>query len=331
MTAAASFIEGLLHPIAAELRDPSVSEILINGHLEIFVERGGRLERSSSVFASDDELLSALRAVSQSLGRRFGATDPILEGRLPDGSRIEALLPPLVTRGAHVAIRRHRATKITMQRLLEIGSIEQSQYEFLRAALLAKKNVLVAGGTGSGKTSLLNCLASLIPPEERIVTIEDARELMLQQPHVVSLEARPADEEGEGAVGIPQLFRATLRLRPDRIVIGELRGEEAFELIQAMTSGHGGSMSTLHASSPRDALRRLESMALERGLLLPLAALREQIASAVHVLVQVDRLSDGSRRVTQVARVLGLGPQGEYEISPASPGAEVTPEAGHGS
>lgn len=311
---AAGFISRLLAPIAQELADEQVSEILINGRDEIYVERAGRLERSASSFSSDDALLSALRAVAQSLGHQLSAQSPILEGRLPDGSRIEAILPPLVARGPHASIRRHRAAHLSVDRLVQLGSITQAQRDYLRLALLARRNVLLAGGTGSGKTSLLNCLASLIPDEERIVTLEDARELSLHKSHVVSLEARPADAQGKGAVGISELFRATLRLRPDRIVIGELRGAEAFELIQAMSSGHGGSMSTLHASSPRDALGRLEAMAMERKLDLPLVALRKQIASAVDVLVQVERRVDGRRLVTQLAEVEGLDAAGEYLI-----------------
>jgi pilus assembly protein CpaF len=311
-----SFVRGLLEPIAPLLDDPSVSEVLVNGPEEIHVERAGRLERTERRFADVEALRAALRAVAQSLGRPLSDEQPVLEGRLPDGSRIEAILPPLVAVGPCVAIRRHHKSHLTLARLIELGSITAAEVESLGRALGARKNVLVSGGTGSGKTSLLNCLASLIDPLERIVSIEDARELALHQPHVVSLEARTGSDRGLSPVSIADLFRATLRLRPDRIVIGELRGREAFELIQAMTSGHGGCMSTLHASSPLDALCRLEAMALERDVPLPLEALRRQIASAVDVIVQVERCRDGRRRVVELAEVVGLDAEGHYALEP---------------
>lgn len=308
------FVSSLLAPVESLLADPSVSELLINGPDVIFVERAGRLERATERFADRAALEAALSAISQYLGRPLGPERPILEGRLPDGSRIEAVLAPIAAGGPCVAIRRHQKVELTLARLLELGSITERAVAFLERALVQRENVLVAGGTGSGKTALLNCLASLVPPGERVVTLEDARELCLQLPHVVALEARPPDERGRGAVGIPALFRATLRLRPDRIVIGELRGAEAFELIQAMTSGHGGCLSTLHASTPHDALARLEAMALERDLAIPLTALRRQIASAVHVVVQVERTGTGVRRVVDVARVRGLDEAGNYAL-----------------
>lgn len=308
------FVGSLLAPVGALLADPTVSELLINGPDVIYVERAGKLERAPVRFADGEALEAALLAVSQYLGRPLGPERPILEGRLPDGSRIEAVLAPIAAGGPSVAIRRHQKVELTLTRLLELGTITERAVEFLEHALLHRENVLVAGGTGSGKTALLNCLASLVPPSERVVTIEDARELGLPLPHVVSLEARPADERGRGAVGIPELFRATLRLRPDRIVIGELRGSEAFELIQAMTSGHGGCLSTLHASTPHEALLRLEAMALERQLAIPLAALRRQIASAVQIVVQVERMRSGARRIVDIARVRGLDEAGNYMI-----------------
>lgn len=313
-SAAAAVIAGLLAPLDREMNDPSVSEILVNGPRSIFVERSGRLERSEARFDDDAHLLSALRAVAQTLGRTLDRESPILEGRLPDGSRIEAVLPPLVAHGPHVAIRRHRPTTFSLAALVEKGFISGEDLSVLEAALGDHENVLVSGGTGSGKTTLLSALASLIAPEERIVTIEDAREISIPRPHVVSLEARPADPDGSGAVGIDELFRATLRLRPDRIVIGELRGAEAYSLVQAMTSGHGGSLSTLHASSPRDALARLESMALSHPHVVPLAVLRGQIASAIDFVVQVERSASGQRGVQAIARVRGLDPAGNYRV-----------------
>lgn len=310
----ADFVEGFFLPIRAELTDPQVSEVMINGPLNIFVERHGRLERTASKFASRSELLSALRAVAQFLGRPFDAMHPILEGRLPDGSRLEAILDPLAADGPCVAIRRHQQDTMNWEKLLELDAIDARGLQVLQRCTHQKLNLLVSGGTGSGKTSLLRCIAALIPETERIVSLEDARELHLSQPHVVSLEARPADEKGRGGIKIGDLFHATLRLRPDRIVIGELRGGEALDLIQAMTSGHGGCLSTLHASTPLDALRRLETMALYRGLEIPLTALRAQIASAVDVIVQVERCQGGRRWVRSISRVLPLNAEGGYRV-----------------
>lgn len=309
----AEFVEGFFGAIASELADPSVSEILINGPGQVFVERKGKLEPSPHRFSCEAELLCALRSVAQFLGRPLGPGQPILEGRLPDGSRLQAVLPPLAEGGPCVAIRRHRVDSLTFEQLVETDAISAQGVELLRAAVLKKKNILVSGGTGSGKTSLLRCIASLSPADERIVTIEDARELHLQLPHVVSLEGRPGDARGRGGVSIGDLFVATLRLRPDRIVIGELRGGEALDLIQAMTSGHGGCLSTVHASSAPDALRRLETMALYRGIDLPLAALRSQVASAVDLIVQVERTSSGRRWVAGVSEVLPLDNAGGYQ------------------
>jgi pilus assembly protein CpaF len=312
----ADFVEGFLAPIRTDLADATVSEVLINGAHTIFVERRGRLEPSTSKFSSRAELLSALRAVAQFLGRPFDVMHPILEGRLPDGSRLEAILDPLAANGPCVAIRRHQQDTMNWERLIELDAIDARGLQVLQRCTDQKLNLLVSGGTGSGKTSLLRCIASLIPEAERIVSMEDARELHLSQPHVVSLEARPADEKGRGGVKIGDLFHATLRLRPDRIVIGELRGGEALDLIQAMTSGHGGCLSTLHASTPLDALRRLETMALYRGLAIPLTALRSQIASAVDVIVQVERCHDGRRWVRSISRVLPLDAEGGYRVRP---------------
>lgn len=310
----ADFVEGFLAPIREDLHDPGVSEVLINGAETVFVERSGRLERSTSRFAGRGELLSALRAVAQFLGRPFDALHPILEGRLPDGSRLQAVLDPVASEGPCVAIRRHRMDSLSWEKLIELEALDARALEVLQRCSDERLNLLVAGGTGSGKTSLLRCIASLVPDAERIVCLEDSRELHLTQAHVVSLEAHPADEKGRGGIKISDLFHATLRLRPDRIVIGELRGGEALDLIQAMTSGHGGCLSTLHASSPLDALRRLETMALYRGLELPLVALRSQIASAVDVIVQVERCNDGRRWLRSISRVLPLDAEGGYRV-----------------
>ncbi|HXS17833.1 MAG TPA: ATPase, T2SS/T4P/T4SS family [Polyangiaceae bacterium] len=312
------FVEGFFAPIAAHFADPSVSEIMINGPSLVFIERKGTISKSEARFPHRAALVSALRATAQYLGRPFDELHPILEGRLPDGSRIEAILDPVAQAGPCVAIRRHQTASVTLAQLVQWGALSQQVVQLLQGYSIGAKNIIVSGGTGTGKTSLLRCIASLIPADLRIVTIEDARELALPHPNVVSLEARPADERGRGALDTGQLFAATLRLRPDRIVIGELRGAEAMDLVQAMTSGHGGCLSTLHASTPLDALRRLETLALFRGLSLPLAALRSQIAAAVDVIVQVERTRDGRRRVSEVVEVLPLDQQGQYQLKPAA-------------
>lgn len=306
-SALASFVTGFFDPVGQLLSDSEVSEVLINGPRSIYVERRGTLSPVSCVFESEGALLSALRAVAQYLGRPLDAEHPILEGRLPDGSRLQAILAPLAAGGPCVAIRRHRTESLSWEQLVEWGAISHVAREELEQYVLQKKNILVSGGTGSGKTSLLRCVAALTPPEERIVTIEDARELHLNLPHfhlphVVSLESRPGTN-GAAPIAIRDLFVATLRMRPDRIVIGELRAGEALDLVQAMTSGHGGCLSTIHASSPEDALRRLETLCLLSGIELPLAALRAQIASAVDVVVQVERTAGGRRWVRSIAEV----------------------------
>ncbi len=300
------FAETLLQflaPIRPFLDDPTVSEVMINGPRQIFIERRGRLELTEARFQSDEDLAAALLNMAQYVGKHVDAHHPILEGRLPDGSRVEAILPPASPDGPHVAIRRFSRDALTMDKLLGFDALTPDAAELLRAMVHSKLNVLVAGGTGSGKTSLLNALSSFIPPYERVVVIEDSRELKLQQAHVVALEARPPDPRGRGQVSVRDLFRATLRMRPDRIVVGEIRGGEALDLIQAMTSGHGGCLSTLHATHPRDTLSRLETMAMMSDVQMPLLALRIQLASAVDVIVQVCRMPNGSRKVTHITEV----------------------------
>jgi pilus assembly protein CpaF len=310
----AQSVHGFFAPIRRFFEDPSVSEILINGPRTIFVERSGALARVDAEFPSEEALLSALRNVAQFVGRPFDAEHPILEGRLPDGSRIEALLPPVSPEGPAVAIRRFFPDTLTIDKLLALGSLSEDAARTLAALVAAKQNILVSGGTGSGKTSLLNCLSSFIPASERVVVIEDARELQLQQPHVLALEARPADARGKGQITIRELFRASLRMRPDRLVVGEIRGGEALDLIQAMTSGHDGCLSTVHASHPRDTLARLETLALMSNIELPLSALRSQIASAVDIVVQTSRCQGGRRRITQVTEISACdGPRG-YQL-----------------
>lgn len=292
-------------PIRPFLDDPAVSDIMINGPDQIYVEKKGQLHLTGARFETREALVSALRNAAQFVGKHIDELRPILEGRLPDGSRIEAILPPAAPDGPCVSIRRFFKETLTVDRLINFGAMTEDVAEALRALVTSKLNVLVAGGTGSGKTSMLNALSSFIPEGERVVVIEDSRELQLQRTHVCMLEARPPDPRGRGEVSIRDLFRATLRLRPDRIVVGEIRGGEALDLIQAMTSGHGGCLSTLHATYPRDTASRLETMAMMSDLDMPLVALRMQLASAVNIILQVARLQDGSRKVTHVTEVLG--------------------------
>jgi pilus assembly protein CpaF len=304
----------LLDPVVGLLDDPTVSEVLVNGPSVVWVERGGKLMRTEARFESAEALMSALRALAQFVGRPLDAERPVLEGRMPDGSRVEAIVPPAALDGPAVAIRRFAKSTLTMQRLVELGAVPDEAAQVLSTLVRGKRNVVVAGGTGSGKTSLLNALSGCVDEGERIVVIEDAAELQLQHGHVVRLEAKPADERGCGRVTVGELFRATLRMRPDRIVVGEIRGPEAFELVQAMTSGHGGCLTTVHASHARDAVGRLESLALGAGVDLPHATLRAQLASAIDFVVHTGRLADGSRRVTQISEVVGFDPTDGYRV-----------------
>ena len=307
-------IASLFAPVVPFLEGDEVSEIMINGHDEIYVERHGRLHLTGSRFASQHALMSALRNLSHFVGRELNPRQPILEARLPDGSRVEAIIPPASPVGPVVCIRRFRQKQLTLSQLIELGAVSQETSDLLRTVIARRHNVIVAGGSSSGKTSLLNALASLVSVDERIVVIEDSVELRLALPHVVQLEAQPADARGHSSVTIRNLFRATLRMRPDRIVIGEIRGGEALDLIQAMTSGHRGCLSTVHATFPIDTLSRLETMALMSDVDIPLDVLRTQIASAIDIVIQVSRRSDGLRRVTHVSEVLGHNREDGYRI-----------------
>ncbi|MBN1653746.1 MAG: CpaF family protein [Deltaproteobacteria bacterium] len=291
-----------LSPVRSFLDDPNVSEIMINGPDEVYVEQNGRLVLTECRFDAQ-QLLSAILNVAQFQGVTVDQHHPILEARLPDGSRVEAILPPAASKGPHVAIRRFSEDKLTVGKLIALGSLTREAAETLQILVECKQNIVVAGGTGSGKTSMLNALSSFIPNDERVVVIEDAKELQLQGRHVVQLEVQKPDSRGRGRVTTADLFKATLRMRPDRIVVGEIRGSEALELIQAMTSGHGGCMSTVHATYPTDTLNRLETMALMSEVELPLFALRSQIVSAIDIIVQTCRLRDGKRYVTHITEV----------------------------
>jgi pilus assembly protein CpaF len=292
-------------PIRPYLDDPSVSEVMINGPTDIYVERKGKIEKVDAKFATREALMTAVRNLSQYVGKTVDEFNPILEGRLPDGSRVEAILPPASPDGPSVAIRRFAKETLTIDRLVGFGAMPEFVARALDAFVVSKINILIAGGTGSGKTSMLNALSGFVPEDERVVVIEDSREVQLQREHFVQLEARPADPRGRGAVSIRDLFRATLRMRPDRVIVGEIRGGEALDILQAMTSGHGGCMGTLHATYPKDTLTRLETMAMMSDVEMPLSALRIQIGSGVQCIVQVSRLQDGSRKVTHVSEVAG--------------------------
>ena len=286
-----------LAPVRPYLDDPSVSEIMINGPGIVFIERRGKIEPTDARFETQEALMTALRNIAQFVGKHVDEFRPILEARLPDGSRVEAVLPPAAPDGPFVSIRRFFRETLTVQRLVDFGAMTPEAAEALRAFVVAKFNIIIAGGTGSGKTSMLNALSSFIPEDERVVVIEDSKEVQLQRSHVVQMEARPPDPKGRGAVGIRDLFKASLRMRPDRVVVGEIRGGEALDIVQAMTSGHGGCMATLHSTYPRDTLTRLETMSMMSDIDMPLLPMRIQIASGVNLICQVARLQDGSRKV----------------------------------
>ncbi|MFH1017123.1 MAG: CpaF family protein [Pseudomonadota bacterium] len=294
-----------LGPLERFLRDPSVTEIMVNGPDAIYVERDGKIKASGHRFTGAASLRGAIDRIVSPLGRRVDEASPMADARLPDGSRVNVIIPPLVLNGATVTIRKFSKIPLSVAKLIELGSVTRQVVEFLKESVQARKNILIAGGTGSGKTTLLNALSGFIPPDERVLTIEDAAELRLEQTHVVSLEARPANVEGKGEITIRDLVRNALRMRPDRIVVGECRGGEALDMLQAMNTGHDGSMTTVHANSPRDALLRLETMVLMAGFDLPLRAVREQMAGALDLILYQARLGNGQRCVTHVTEVCG--------------------------
>jgi pilus assembly protein CpaF len=293
-------------PLQRFLDDPDVTEIMVNGPDQIYVEQAGKLQRSDARFKSEEHLRRIIERIVFRVGRRIDESSPLVDARLPDGSRVNAVVPPLAFNGSSLTIRKFSRDPFKVHDLIRFGTLTPDMAELLRACVQARLNVIVSGGTGTGKTTLLNVLSSFIPETERIVTIEDAIELQLQQDHVVRLESRPPNVEGKGEINIRELVRNSLRMRPDRIVVGEVRGGETLDMLQAMNTGHDGSLSTVHANSPRDAIARLETLVLMAGMDLPLRAIREQIASAVDVVVQLTRLKDGTRRVTAVTEVQGM-------------------------
>jgi pilus assembly protein CpaF len=295
-----------LGPLEVLLRDPSISDILVNRFNQVYVEREGKLEETDVVFKDDRHLMQIIERIVSSVGRRIDESSPMVDARLADGSRVNAIIPPLALDGPAMSIRRFRTDKLGAKDLVTRDSWTDPMLEFLRAAIACRLNLIVSGGTGAGKTTLLNVLSSFIGAHERVVTIEDAAELVLRQRHVVRLETRPANIEGKGAVRARELVVNALRMRPDRIIVGEVRSEEALDMLQAMNTGHDGSLTTVHANSQRDALYRLDTMVAMANLNIPERAIRQQIASAINLIVQVSRMSDGTRKVTGISEITGM-------------------------
>jgi len=293
-------------PIEPLLEDPAVTEVMINGPRKVFFEQRGQLHLSNRVFRDDDHIMRIVEKIVVPINRRIDESSPMVDARLPDGSRVNAIIPPLAVDGPTITIRKFSRDPLTVDDLVSFGTLIPELVDFLRACIRTRLNVIVSGGTGSGKTTLLNVLSSFIPPTERVVTIEDPCELQMRQRHVIRLETRPPNVEGRGQVTQRDLMRNALRMRPDRIIVGEVRAGEAFDMLQAMNTGHDGSLTTAHANAPRDAIARVENMVLMAGLDLPIRAIREQVASALDLVVHVSRLSDGTRRVTHVTEVVGM-------------------------
>jgi pilus assembly protein CpaF len=316
-------------PLDPLLRDPSIDEIMCNGYNDIYVERSGRIEHTDATFVDEAHFRQVIERIVSGVGRRVDEGSPMVDARLPDGSRVNAILPPLSVRGPVMTIRKFAERAFTVTDLVANHTLTMDAGVFLEAAVRGRLNVLISGGTGSGKTTMLNVVGGFIPEYERVITIEDAAELQLPQDHVVTLESRPANVEGRGAVSIRELVRNALRMRPDRIIVGEVRGAEALDMLQAMNTGHEGSLTTVHANSPRDVVSRLETMVLMAGFDLPVRAIREQVASAVDLIVHTERLSDGSRRLTHITEVQGtegdvVTLQDLFAYRPGPPGKEGT-------
>ena len=293
-------------PLEPFLHDPTVTEIMVNGYDQLYVERSGRIEETEATFLDDAHLLRIIDRIVSQVGRRIDESSPMVDARLPDGSRVNAIIPPLALRGPSLTIRKFARNALSLDDLIGLGTLTDQAANFLAECVRGKLNVLISGGTGTGKTTLLNAVSASVPSTERVVTVEDAAELRLLQRHVVSLESRPPNIEGEGEVRIRDLVRNALRMRPDRIIVGEVRGAETLDMLQAMNTGHDGSLTTLHANSARDALHRLEMLVLMAGVELPMKAIREQIAGGFDLLVHISRLVDGSRRVTQITEIAGM-------------------------
>ena len=305
-----------LEPIAPLLEDESITEIMVNGHREVYIERRGRLERTEARFANEDALLSAIHNVAQWVGREITEERPVLDARLPDGSRVHAVIPPAARTGTYLTIRKFSRQALTLEDFVRFNSISEVAREFLEICVRLRKNILISGGTGTGKTALLGALSRAIPAQERVVVIEDTSELRLIQPHCLYLEARHADAAGRGALNLRQLFVNSLRMRPDRIIVGEVRGGEALDMIQSMISGHSGSLSTIHAETARDALLRLETLSLMSDVQIPVYVARAQVVSAIHLIVQIARFTeDGSRKITRITEARGLDEGNQYLLT----------------
>jgi pilus assembly protein CpaF len=292
-------------PLELLLGDQEISDIMINSHKQVYVEKAGKIYATDLSFSGEPQLLNIIQKIVALVGRRVDESSPMVDARMPDGSRFNAIIPPLAIDGALVSIRKFKKSKMSLDEYFKYGSMSESMVKFLKICAASRVNILVSGGTGSGKTTLLNALSEYISPGERVVTIEDAAELQLKQPHVLRLESRPANIEGQGAVSQRALLKNALRMRPDRIILGEIRGEEVIDVLQAMNTGHEGSMATIHSNSPRDCLTRIENLIGMTGINLSTSALRQQIASSIHLIVQVQRMRDGVRRVTNITEVVG--------------------------
>ncbi|MFH1636615.1 MAG: CpaF family protein [Chloroflexota bacterium] len=293
-------------PIQPLLDDPDITEVMVNGPKSVYIERKGKIVKTNVFFEDDEHIMRVIERIIYPLGRRIDVDNPTVDARLPDGSRVNAIIPPVAIDGPSITIRKFSKDKLTVEQLIEFGSITAKMIEFMQACVVSRLNIVISGGTGSGKTTLLNVLSGFIPDDERVVTIEDVAELQLHQDHVVRLETKSPKSDGTGGVTVRDLVRNSLRMRPDRIVVGECRGGEALDMLQAMNTGHDGSITTLHANTPRDALSRMETMALMSGLDMPLSIIREQVASAVDLIVQQTRMRDGSRKVTHITEVAGM-------------------------
>jgi pilus assembly protein CpaF len=295
-----------LGPIEPLLSDETITEVMVNGSKNIYIERAGKIYREPAAFETDDHLMRIIDRIVAPLGRRIDESSPYVDARLPDGSRVNAVIPPISLVGPVLTIRKFAKNPITVEQLIEYGTVTAESIEFMKACVVSKINMVISGGTGSGKTTLLNVLSQFIPGDERIITIENAAELQLRQEHVVTLESRPPNIEGRGEVTIQNLVVNSLRMRPDRIIVGEIRDEAALDMLQAMNTGHDGSMTTAHSNSPRDTLSRIETMTLMAGMDLPVRAIREQIASAIHLIVHLERLRDGTRKITHISEIQGM-------------------------
>jgi pilus assembly protein CpaF len=293
-------------PITKLLHDPTITEVMVNGPDNIYIEREGKIEKTDTVFRDDRHVYHTIDKIITPLARRIDESSPMVDARLPDGSRVNVIIPPLSIKGPCITIRKFAADPFTLDDLISFGTLNQDIAKFIKVCVRGRVNIIVSGGTGSGKTTLLNVMSGFIPNAERIITIEDAAELQLQQEHVVTLESRPANIEGKGRVNIRDLVINSLRMRPDRIIVGEVRGGEALDMLQAMNTGHDGSLTTIHANKPRDTLSRLETMVMMSGMELPSRVIREQIASAINLIVQVARMPDGSRKIIKVAEITGM-------------------------